>query len=109
MTIIAVSCIGKDLKSRIDPRFGRAKGFLVIDLETMRFEHIDNSKISDTARGAGIQTAEMLLKKDVKIVLTGAIGPKAESVLEAAKIKIICGLDNLTVEEALTKEERQLK
>jgi predicted Fe-Mo cluster-binding NifX family protein len=109
MTIVAVSCIGKDLSGKIDSRFGRAESFLLVDLKTMKFEHIDNSKIVNIARGAGIKTAEMLSKKDVKVVLTGSIGPKAESVLEAAKIKVICGLDGLTVKDALKKEEKRLK
>ena len=109
MTVIAVSCVGKDFNAKVDSRFGRAKGFLLIDLKTMQFEHIDNSKIMDITGGAGIQTAETLLKKGVEIILTGSIGPKAESILEAAKIKVICNLDNLTVEEALKKEEKQLK
>ena len=109
MTIIAVSCIGKDFNAKVDSRFGRAKGFLLIDSKTMQFEHIDNSEVAEVARGAGIQTAEMLSKKGVKIVLTGSVGPKAEYALKAAKIKVICGLDNLTVKEALKKEEEQLK
>lgn len=103
MSIIAVSCLGPSLKSMVDSRFGRSRGFLIVNSDNMEFEYIDNSGISDITGGAGIKTAEMIAQKGVDIVLTGSVGPKASTVLSIAKIKFFEGFDNMTVEEAINK------
>jgi predicted Fe-Mo cluster-binding NifX family protein len=42
MNLIAVTSEGPSLDDQIDPRFGRAAGFVVVDLETMDTRYIDN-------------------------------------------------------------------
>ena len=84
---IAITSQGKTLKDALDPRFGRCQYFLIIDDETNKIEVIPNSQISASG-GAGIQTAQLMIDREVKVVLTGNIGPNASKVLNEAGIKV---------------------
>ena len=103
MDKIAVTCEEPSLDSQIDPRFGRAAGFLVVKPESMEFEYIDNGSSQVMAQGAGIQAAENISRSGAKILLTGYVGPKAFRGLEAAGIKIGQNLDSMTVRQAIEK------
>jgi predicted Fe-Mo cluster-binding NifX family protein len=87
---IGVSSTGNDINADVDPRFGRCKYFLIIDIDTMKFEIIDNENAM-TSGGAGIQAAQMIARKGVKTVITGNVGPNAFQTLTAAGIKIFSG------------------
>jgi len=86
---IAVTCRGKDLQADVDPRFGRARGFLVVDTETGSFEHLDNQQNLNAAQGAGIQSAQNVVNSGAELVITGHCGPKAFRVLSAAGVKVV--------------------
>lgn len=101
MEKIAVTCEEPSLDSRIDPRFGRAAGFLIVDPETMAFEYINNGASQVMAQGAGIQAAENIARSGAKVLLTGYVGPKAFKGLSAAGIKICQDLENMTVRQAI--------
>src|SRR4030043_252709 len=62
MTRIAVTSEGPSLDDRVDPRFGRAAGFLVVDLETMDIQYIDNGQSQVMAQGAGIKAAQLVAR-----------------------------------------------
>lgn len=103
MRKIAVSSEGPTLDSPVDPRFGRAAGFVIIDPETMAFEYVDNGASQAMNQGAGIQTAELMTQHDVGVVLTGYVGPKAFHSLAAVGIKIGQNLESLSVRAAVEK------
>lgn len=96
---IAISVSGNDLSSEIDPRFGRARGFLLVEDSAEGFEHIANPNI-DAAGGAGIQTAQMVVERGAETVITGNVGPNAYRVLETAGVKVFTGASG-KAEEAL--------
>ncbi len=103
MQKIAVSSEGPTLDSPVDPRFGRAAGFVILDPETMAFEYVDNGASQAMSQGAGIQTAELMTQHDVGVVLTGYVGPKAFHSLAAVGIKIGQNLEGLSVRAAVEK------
>ena len=103
MQKIAVSSEGPTLDSPVDPRFGRAAGFVILDPETMAFEYVDNGASQAMSQGAGIQTAELMTQHDVGVVLTGYVGPKAFHSLSAVGIKIGQNLESLSVRAAVEK------
>ena len=103
MRKIAVSSEGPSLDSPVDPRFGRAAGFVIIDPETMAFKYVDNGASQAMNQGAGIQTAELMTQHDVGVVLTGYVGPKAFHSLSAVGIKIGQNLESLSVRAAVEK------
>jgi len=87
---VAVSSYGTDLNSQIDPRFGRCAYFLIVDTDDMSFEAFENKSVSLTS-GAGIQTAQFVISKGAKAVMTGNCGPKAVQTLSAAGVKLFTG------------------
>jgi predicted Fe-Mo cluster-binding NifX family protein len=97
---LAVSARGQTLDSELDPRFGRAKYFLLVDPERGSLEVVENKQNLQLAQGAGIQAAQTVVESGAQAVLTGNCGPKAFKVLEAAKIPVAVGLSG-TVREAL--------
>lgn len=103
MGIIAISSEGPTLDDPVDPRFGRAAGFIVVDPETMAFRYVENGAAQVRAQGAGIQAAETVARAGAKAVLTGYVGPKAFQALAAAGIRIAQDMDNLSVREAIAR------
>jgi predicted Fe-Mo cluster-binding NifX family protein len=97
---IAITAQGEQMQSPVDPRFGRAKWFIVIDSGTGEFEAVDNKKNFDAGQGAGIQAGRNVAELGVEAVVTGNVGPKAFATLQAAGISVHIGAKG-TVKEAL--------
>jgi len=95
---IAITALGGTLDSQVDPRFGRAKCFLIVDTETSEVEVVDNQQNVNAAQGAGIQAGQLVGECGVKAVLTGHCGPKAFRTLEAAGIDVHVGVEGLVSE-----------
>jgi len=85
---VAVTSQGPDLNSQVDPRFGRAPCFVVVDTETGAVGVRNNSGNLRTAHTAGMQAAGALIGLGAAVVVTGNIGPKAFGTLQAAKVSV---------------------
>jgi predicted Fe-Mo cluster-binding NifX family protein len=85
---IAITTQGPDANSPVDLRFGRARFFRIVDTETGQQTVVDNAEGVNAVQGAGTQAAQTLARLGVQAVLTGHVGPKALSALQAAKIQI---------------------
>jgi predicted Fe-Mo cluster-binding NifX family protein len=94
------------MDSMVDPRFGRAAGFVVVDLATMATSYIDNGGSQAMAQGAGIQAAENVAKAGAGVLLSGFVGPKAFQALLAGGIQVIQNVENMTVGQAVDKYKR---
>ena len=88
---IAVTSQGTTLDDQVDPRFGRCAHFLIVETDTMEFEPIENSN-AGVGGGAGIQSAQLMSDRDVKVVLTGNCGPNAFRTLNASGIEVVVGV-----------------
>lgn len=97
---IAVTSTGTTLDSEVDPRFGRAPYFVIVDSETYEFEVLDNKENVNALKGAGIQAAGMVSKKGAEVLLTGFCGPNAFKAMSAAKIGVANNAEG-TVREAV--------
>jgi len=104
---ICVTSTGPDVEAEVDPKFGRANYFLIIDPKTWAVETIKNPN-RDAAQGSGIQAAQLVSSKNIGIVFTGSCGPKAESVLQAAGIQIKTGISG-QVKNVLVNFKTQVK
>ncbi len=90
---IAISAQGTDMASEVDPRFGRARYFVIFDTDRDRITQvIDNQAAQDAAHGAGIGAATKVAEAGAETVITGRVGPKAFAVLHAAGIKIVSNI-----------------
>jgi predicted DNA-binding protein (UPF0251 family)/predicted Fe-Mo cluster-binding NifX family protein len=103
MRKIAVSCEGPGLDEPVDPRFGRAAGFLIVDPETLDFDYLENGAAQSRGQGAGILAAETVARAEAGVVLTGFVGPKAFQALEAAGIRVAQHLEGISVREAVQR------
>lgn len=101
--IIAVTSEGPQMDSTVDPRFGRAAGFVVVNLADMTTTYIDNGGSQAMTQGAGIQAAENVSKAGAHYLLSGFVGPKAFQALSAAGIKVIQDVEGMTVGQAVEK------
>ena len=99
---VAVTSQGAELNSRVDPRFGRAEYFLVVDTETGEFSAHDNSQNLNAVQGAGIQAGRNVIDLGVEAVITGNVGPKAFATLQAGSVKVHIGATG-TVTDAIEK------
>lgn len=103
MKKIAVTSEGPSLNDLVDARFGRAAGFVIVDLDTMETSYIDNGSTQVMAQGAGIQSTEIIARAGAECLLTGYVGPKAFQALTAAGIRAGQDLDGITVREAVER------
>ena len=97
---LCVTSTGQHLDDRVDPRFGRSQYFMIVDSDSLQFEAIQNPAFS-SGGGAGIQAAQAVANKGAEVVLTGNVGPNAFNTLQAAGLKIIVGVVDTTVKEAV--------
>lgn len=102
---IAISAEGPTLQDIVDPRFGRAAGFVIYDTETKAFEYIDNGTAQTAAQGAGLMAVETVVEAGVKVVLSGYIGPKALEALQAVGLGTVQDMDNRTVGDVIDEFE----
>ncbi|MDX2439433.1 MAG: NifB/NifX family molybdenum-iron cluster-binding protein [Desulfobacterales bacterium] len=100
---ICITSTGKEIEAKIDPRFGRAPYFFIIDTDTDAMEVVDNSAVAES-QGAGIGAAQLVSDKGVDAVLTGRVGPNASTAFKASGVKLYEGVSSQeTVKEALTR------
>jgi predicted Fe-Mo cluster-binding NifX family protein len=99
---LAITSLGEGLDSTVDPRFGRARSFVVVEPESNAATTIDNAMSLNAPQGAGIQAAKRLIDLGVKALITGHVGPKAFAALHAGGVEIYSVAPS-TVAEALER------
>ena len=97
---IAITSTGNTSDSKIDPRFGRAKFFMVYDDEKDSYEAIDNVQNVQAAHGAGPQATQSVADAGCGALITGHVGPNAFNALKMAKIEVFT-VESGTVREAV--------
>jgi predicted Fe-Mo cluster-binding NifX family protein len=97
---IAISSEGPTLADAVDPRFGRAAGFVIVTPDGA-VSYIDNGGSQAMAHGAGIESARRIAEAGATVVLSGVVGPKAAAALKSAGLTVVEGLDGRTVGEAV--------
>ena len=89
--LICITSQGSDMDSQVDPRFGRATTFMIVDTETGEFKAVDNAQNLQAAQGAGVQASQNVVNTGAQAVITGHCGPKAFMGLKAGGIKVYTG------------------
>ncbi|MDD2533540.1 MAG: NifB/NifX family molybdenum-iron cluster-binding protein [Eubacteriales bacterium] len=87
---VAISSLGQTLSSEMDPRFGRAELFLIVDTDTLEYSVLDNTAYQATG-GAGIAAAQAVIGMKVAAVITGQLGPNALNVLSREGLDLYQG------------------
>lgn len=98
---IAVTSTGEALDSQVNPRFGRANCFIIIETETMEHSVIENTSAAASG-GAGTSATRIVADTGAEAVLTGNCGPNAQRALDAAGVKLYTDVTG-TVAEAVER------
>lgn len=99
---VVVSAQGEGLSDPLDPRFGRAKYFVCVDLENMTGKSVENRSGQDATQGAGISAARLVAGFGAQDLITGHVGPKAMKALKAAGIRVWLASE-ASVEQAVAR------
>lgn len=83
--IVAVSAEKNDPDSPVSPYFGRSRWFVLYDTVRESRDVVENP-YADSLGDAGIQSARMLIEKNVDALITDGVGRNAFKVLSAAGI-----------------------
>ena len=102
---IAIPTDKPSLEGTLFNKFGRAPYFLLYDTEIKSTKFVENNSIHSVS-GAGSQTAQLLIKEKINIVVIDTIGPKAQDIVQNAGITIIEGI-NGTIKENLENFDSQ--
>ncbi|PSH04187.1 MAG: dinitrogenase iron-molybdenum cofactor biosynthesis protein [Acidobacteria bacterium] len=97
---IAITSEGEALQSAVDPRFGRAKYFVVVDTEMNVTAVIYNGANVNAAQGAGIKAGKRVSELGVQALITGNVGPKAFEILREGNVAVYTGATG-TVADAI--------
>ena len=87
---IAIPSDTGDVDGPVSPVFGRARYFILIDLEDdriIRTETVENIAWQQRG-GAGITAAQLIVDKGANVIISNSIGPRAISVLNTTNIKV---------------------
>ncbi len=106
---IAVTSTGNELISDMDPLFGRAKYFVIVDSETLEYEVVENEQNLNLPQGAGIQAAKTIVDQKADVLISGNCGPKAFQVLKAAGVKVVTGAQGRVIDAVTQYRSGQLE
>lgn len=84
---IAIPVDDKNIKSDVCISFGRAPYFMIYDTDKEESIYVKNTA-EDSAGGAGIKAAQMIVDNKVDCLLTPRCGENAANVIKTADIKI---------------------
>lgn len=90
---VALSSEGKSLDSQVSGVFARCPYFVVAEVKNQKIgaiQIIENKRL-DQIGGAGIAIAKLMAEKNVDVVVTGNIGPRALEILRQFGIEIYLG------------------
>lgn len=102
---VCVTAKGPNLDAEVDPSFGRAAYFLLVDPATLEVRSFENP-YAEAGHGAGIQSAQFVADQGVSAVLTGQVGPNARQVLDSAGVSVIA-VDGCSVRAAIAEWKRR--
>lgn len=88
---IAISVTERSPQADVDQRFGRAKYFAIVDMDSEAIEFLDNRVNLEAPSGAGVQAASTVVASGADVVITGNCGPKAFRTLSEGKVKVVVG------------------
>lgn len=98
---VILTAVSQSIHSPVDPRFGRAAIFIIVDTDTLEWQAHVNSGLG-AAGGAGTLAAQFIAAQKVAAVISGDFGPNAYNALHAAGVDMYLYGSCATVMDAVT-------
>ncbi len=99
---VAITAKGDSWDSPVDPRFGRAQGFVVYDSDTEEISYHDNTQNMNAMQGAGVQASRTIIDLGTRVLITGHVGTKAFDTLQAGGVEVCTGASG-TIREVIDR------
>lgn len=97
---IAITSKENNIKSSIDPRFGRCSYFAIYDVDNKDVSFVDNPA-KDSDSGAGPAAVAFIAKQGVNKIYSGEFGMKIKGILDDLKIEMVSVKDEKTIEDII--------
>jgi len=98
--ILCVTARGRGLDALVEPRFGRAPFFLMLEPDGIALTPVENP-YTDARGGVGPRAVQVLVDHHVETLITGQVGANAVAALKAAGIRVFTCPEGGSVGEAL--------
>jgi predicted Fe-Mo cluster-binding NifX family protein len=86
---VAVTSTGNSLDSEVSSVFGRCPYFIIADIDNGEITgDLTTEKPAMNVTGAGNKAAEFIANNEVKVLISGALGPNAFNILRQVGIKV---------------------
>jgi predicted Fe-Mo cluster-binding NifX family protein len=103
-SLVAIPAVDDSgLGAAMDPRFGRAPFFVLLDATSGDLVEIVPNIAAGAAQGAGPQAARLVGERGVRAVVAGSFGPQAAETLGAVGIELRTAPEGLTVAQAFAE------
>ncbi|SRR5574344_1828619 len=99
---IAIAANESQVKSHVDPHFGRCEWYCLYDTETKNIEFIENTARNQSGN-SGCEAVTILLDKGVNIVVAGRFGSKVVEVFRSKNIQMIVPENVKTIHEIINQ------
>lgn len=98
---VVFSAQGNTWQDKVDPRLGRAEGFVVFDEESRVLEYIQNTEGMNAGHGAGLKMAQLMLDLKANVIITGnGPGEKSSEIFSKSNIEIYTGAGEMSLKDA---------
>jgi predicted Fe-Mo cluster-binding NifX family protein len=98
--ILCITARGRGLDALVEPRFGRAPFFLLLEPDGTALSPVANP-FTDARGGVGPRAVQVLADHRVDTLITGQMGANALAAVKAAGIRVFACPEGETVSSAL--------
>lgn len=98
---IIMTTLAPSIDTEVEPRFGRAAYFLVVDADTLEWQAHANPGVA-LSSGAGVRAAQFAADQKADAAISGDFGPHAFQALQAAGTQMYLYGACRTAREAIT-------
>jgi predicted Fe-Mo cluster-binding NifX family protein len=99
---IAFASNTNNIKTIIDPLFGRCNWFCIYDTDLQSYSFTKNL-VNNNQNNAGTDAAGILISEGVNIAVSGRFGSKASDILRKNNIQMVIPQNQITIEDFINQ------
>jgi predicted Fe-Mo cluster-binding NifX family protein len=99
---VAIAASENNIKSHVDPHFGRCDWYCIYTTESGKVEFVENT-VRNHHEKAGCEAADMLADKGINTAIAGRFGSKVIETFRAKNIQMIIPEKERTIVEIINQ------